>query len=95
MAATGQGIQVINPATGDFSDVARDSLVAQIDNQARAAIEAKVTSWLGEHGEGLPKNLPTFFGQVSVLSGGVQKLTTGNLANISGNICVARTSQTF
>ena len=57
-------MQVMDPATGGFTSLARASFVAQIDNQARTAIEAKFTAWLGEHGDELLNSLPTCFGQV-------------------------------
>ena len=44
-------MQVIDPNTGDFTDVARANLVVQINNQAKAALETKFTQRLGQHGK--------------------------------------------
>ena len=77
MASSTGKMQVIDGATGDFTDVAQANLVAQIDVQAKAAIEANFNAWLGENGDELSNCLPTFFGQVAVLYDGVQGLVTG------------------
>ena len=46
MAASGATtIQVIDPGTGDFTDVASANLVAQMNSQAQAATENKFTEW--------------------------------------------------
>ena len=63
---------------GDFTDLARANLVAQIDSQARAIVENKLSTWLGQNGEELLNSFPNFFGQVAVLSDGVQALVTGD-----------------